>query len=68
MQFLLHTNVPFGHIARQYKRRLIWDNRMQYTTMFHGCKNDSFQMKICDDFLIFAQTIDRGYMLEPPPH
>ena len=23
-------------------------------------------MKNCDIFLIFAQNIDRGYMLEPP--
>ena len=39
---------------------------MQYTAIFHGCKNDNFQMKIvffC--FLIFAQNIDRGYTLEP---
>ena len=34
---------------------------MQYTAIFHGCKNDNFQMKDCDMFLIFAQNIDRGY-------
>ena len=39
---------------------------MQYTTFFHGCKNDNFQMKKVDNFLIFAQKIDRGYTLEPP--
>ena len=39
---------------------------MQYTAIFHGCKNDNFQMKINDIFLIFAQNIDRGYTLEPP--
>ena len=33
---------------------------------FYGCKNDNFQMKNCDIFLIFAQNIDRGYTLEPP--
>ena len=27
---------------------------MQYTTIFHDCKNDNFQMKNCDIFLIFA--------------
>ena len=27
-------------------------------------KNDNFQMKKCDIFLIFAQNIDRGYTLE----
>ena len=39
---------------------------VQYTAIFHGCKNDNFQMKICDIFLIFAQNIDCGYTLEPP--
>ena len=39
---------------------------MQYTAIFHGCKNDNFQMKIFDIFLIFAQNIDCGYTLEPP--
>ena len=29
-------------------------------------KNDNFQMKNCDIFLIFAQNIDRRYTLEPP--
>ena len=36
---------------------------MQYTVIFHGCKNDNFQMKICN---IFAQNIDCGYKLELP--
>ena len=39
---------------------------MQYSAIFHGCKNDNFQMKNCDIFLILAQNIDRGYTLEPP--
>ena len=39
---------------------------VQYTAIFHACKNDNFQMKICDIFLIFAQNIDCGYTLEPP--
>ena len=39
---------------------------MQYTAIFHGRKNDNFQMKNCDSFLIFAQNIDCGYTLEPP--
>ena len=42
------------------------DTPVQYTAIFHGCKNDKFQMKNCDIFLIFAQNIDRGYTLEPP--
>ena len=36
------------------------------TAIFHGCKNDNFQMKIFDIFLNFAQNIDCGYTLEPP--
>ena len=39
---------------------------VQYTAIFHGCKNDNFQMKFFDIFLIFAQNIDCGYTLEPP--
>ena len=39
---------------------------MLYTAIFHGCKNDNFQTKNCDIFLIFALNIDRGYTLEPP--
>ena len=39
---------------------------MQYTAIFHGCKNDIFQMKNCDILLIFAHIVDCGYMLEPP--
>ena len=38
---------------------------MQYLAIFHGCKNDNFQMKNCDIFLIFVQNIDCGYTLEP---
>ena len=44
-----------------------YDNTpIQYTVIFHGCKNDYFQMKNLDIFLIFAQNIDYGYTLEPP--
>ena len=39
---------------------------VQYTAIFHGYKNDYFQMKNCNIFLIFAQNIDCGYTLEPP--
>ena len=50
--------------------QLIWVHyakmSVQYTAIFHGCKNDNFQMKIFDFFLIFAQNIDCGYTLEPP--
>ena len=39
---------------------------MQHTAIFHGCKNDNFQLKFSDYFHIFAQSIDCGYTLEPP--
>ena len=39
---------------------------VQYTAIFHGYKNDYFQMKNCNIFLIFALNIDCGYTLEPP--
>ena len=39
---------------------------IQYTAIFHDCKNDNFQMKICDVFLIYAHNSDCGYTLEPP--
>ena len=39
---------------------------VQYTAIFHGCKNDNFQMNFFDIFLIFAQNIDCGYTLVPP--
>ena len=39
---------------------------VQYTAIFHGCKNDNFQMNFFYIFLIFAQNIDCRYTLEPP--
>ena len=39
---------------------------MQYTVIFKVVKNENFQWKIFNIFLIFAQNIDCGYMLEPP--
>ena len=35
-------------------------------SIFFMSKIDNFQTKIFDIFLIFAQNIDFGYMLEPP--
>ena len=40
---------------------------MQYTEIFKVVKNENFQWKFLDIFLIFAQNIDCGYTLEPPP-
>ena len=39
---------------------------MQYTEIFLALKIETFQLKIFDIFLIFAQNIDCGYTLEPP--
>ena len=38
---------------------------MQYTEIFKVVKNENFQKKFSDIFLIFAQNIC-GYKLEPP--
>ena len=38
-------------------------NKLRY---FKAEKNDNFQVKNCDIFLIFAQNIVCGYTLEPP--
>ena len=59
-----------GHISHRNFIKKITDRYanmpMLYTVIFHGCKNNNFQMKNCDAFLIFAQNIDCGYTLEPP--
>ena len=34
---------------------------MQYTAIFHGRKNDNFQLKLFDYVHTFAQNIDCGY-------
>ena len=34
---------------------------VQYSAIFHGCKNDNFQMKIFDIFQMFAKNIDCEY-------
>ena len=39
---------------------------MRYTEIFLALKIESFQLKIFDIFLIFAQNIDCGYTLELP--
>ena len=38
---------------------------MQYTDLFGVVKNLKFHKNVFDIFLIFAQNIDCGYMLEP---
>ena len=39
---------------------------MQYKEIFKVVKNEHFQLKNFDIFLIFAENIDCGYTLEPP--
>ena len=41
---------------------------MQYTAIFHGCKNDNFQLIFFFFyyFHVFAQNIYCRYTLEPP--
>ena len=39
---------------------------MQYTEIFKVVKNENFQWKNFDIFLIVAQKRDCGYTLEPP--
>ena len=54
-------------VARMRLAMIHYENPpMQYTAIFHGCKNLNFQMKFFNIFLIFAQNIDCGYTLEPP--
>ena len=54
-------------VEKYYLKFLHYENTpMQYTAIFHGCKNNNFQMKKVGNYLIFAHNIDRGYTLEPP--
>ena len=39
---------------------------MQKTEICFGSKHENFQMKAFDIFIIFVQSIDCGYTLEPP--
>ena len=56
-----------GSALFSYVPKVHYENTpIRYTVRFQGCKNNYFQMKNCDIFLIFAQNIDCGYTLEPP--
>ena len=66
-QVLYINAFSLGLICLYWQNLLHYANMsVQYTAIFQGCKNDNFQMKIFDFFLIFAQHIDYGYTLEPP--
>ena len=57
--------VLFPHFCLKIHYTKHYENMsMQYTVIFHGCKNDNFQMKNCNIFHIFAQNIDCGYTLD----
>ena len=59
------TNNAMSEVSFLYAKMSV-----QYTAIFHGCKNDNFQMKIFDIFEKYlrdiSQNIDCGYTLEPP--
>ena len=52
--------VALNHKTNNYKNM-----PMKYTEIFKVVKNEKFQVKNFDIFLIFAQNIDCGYTLEP---
>ena len=60
-----HNCTGSGAYRKDQKYNQYENMPMQYTTIFHGCKNDHFQL-IFYYFHIFAQNIDCGYTLEPP--
>ena len=65
-QFCQKSHILLSPVARIPSTKHYENTPMQYTAIFHGCKNDNFQMKIFNIVLIFAQNIDCGHTLEPP--
>ena len=63
--FHLTPNKQSG-LPRPYQYFHNENKPMQYTAIFHGCKNGNFQLNLFDYFHIFAQNIYCGYTLEPP--
>ena len=63
--FKLDIRLTFDPYNAHLSNRYHYDKTpIQYTVIFHGCKNDYFQMKNYDIFLIFAQNIHLRYTLE----
>ena len=62
------TSGPVASTTAQYSLRLkpLWQMKhytntpMQYTEIFHGCKNVNFQMKFFNIFLILLKTLIVG--------
>ena len=69
---LLNRKAPFMEdivVSKEGVTKLLkhYENMpMQYRGIFKVVKNENFQWKKFDIFLIFAQNIDCGYTLEPP--
>ena len=61
---LLHgADFSFSHIHNSVVqlsitilKRHYENTHMQYNVIFHGCKNDNFQKKICDSLFILLKT------------
>ena len=58
---MCYHDVYFSGLIKHYENM-----SMQYTVIYLSFKNDNFQLKNLDIFLIFAQNIDCGFTLEPP--
>ena len=59
--------MPLLRTSRRYYIVHYENMPMKYTEIFKVVKNEKFQVKNFDTFLIFAQNIDCGYTLEAPP-
>ena len=56
-----NNSICFYYVGQ---KAIHYDNiSLQYTVIFHSCKNDHLLMKNCDIFLIFAQNIDQSFCL-----
>ena len=60
------TDAPSINPLKLFRTRHYANTSMQYTAIFHGCKNVHFQMNYFNIFLIFAQNIDCGGSNEYP--
>ena len=67
MNVYVHYEIMCFIIFCVYECVVHYENTlMQDTEIFKVVKNDNFQWKNFDIFLIFAKNIDCGYTLEPP--
>ena len=54
-RYLSATMLSAGEYDPHYE-----NTPMQYTAIFHSCKNDNFQLKVFDYFHVFPQNIACG--------